>query len=287
LYISPDQSDDELGYFHQSNHQEVQAEKYISLFVESYCFQSLWKIINRMFILIFLFTIAILSNSQSLYDPNSVAPGPNLINNPAFAEPVVPAGTASAVYHFSISGWTCASECQVTNIPETCLQVGVTCSATFSKGIDLDTLHHYNEISQVVQIATPGSYLVHVDWLPPFNSPENKYFRIKVNSTVILDVTSSDQIYNTHTSEIVVNASAGELTLGLVQYGSDPNGRGIIIGTVSLQELISISPGSPNSVTTNSSIQNSTAIDLDEDYSQPSQNVPTPEKGYDGSSAGE
>lgn len=105
------------------------------------------------------------------YNSSLYTLGSNLITNHNFSLPVIPNGTAYSLYSGSIASWTCKNICDVKNIPETCSISGVPCDVNFTKGIDLDTNNSLHTISQAINFNTTGSYYLHIDWMPAFDSP--------------------------------------------------------------------------------------------------------------------
>lgn len=134
------------------------------------------------------------------YDTSAYTLGNNLVTNPSFLSPQLPNGTAYLNYANNITNWTCLTDCKIMNMAEACSQAGVTCTINFTQGLDFDTLGHLNGISQTIPIYATDQYLLRVDWLPPFNSPVTKQFKISLNSTLLANVTAADSIYQTHTS---------------------------------------------------------------------------------------
>ena len=145
-----------------------------------------------------IFLLALLPSlqAQALYDPLTHQPGPNLISNPLFDQPLV---TPPMYYQFvlgSIPGWTCKNVCQLDKISSACAFYGKACNLTWVQAIDINSNGFFDEISQNVNIVTAGSYLVHIEWMPAFQSPIGKQFTVKINSISMMNVTTNSSTYD-------------------------------------------------------------------------------------------
>jgi hypothetical protein len=186
---------------------------------------------------------------QGQYNSSLYYLGDNLVTNGNFSSPSIPTGTAYELYMGNILGWSCNSECDVKNMPESCSVSGVSCSINFTKGLDFDASNALHSISQNISIPTDGEYYFHVDWIPPFYLPIGKKFRIQINSTTLLNVTVSDFSYTTHSTELLVNLTAGNMLYTIGGYDTPPNGRGIIVGAITVQQLLPIPTAASTNIT--------------------------------------
>ncbi len=98
-------------------------------------------------------------------------------------------------------------------MPETCAAGGVACNINFTKGINLDNSGTLNSISQTINIPADGNYFLHIDWIPPFTKGNGKKWKINVNSTTVFYEKAIDSIPDTHVTETVIAATAGQMVL--------------------------------------------------------------------------
>jgi hypothetical protein len=69
-----------------------------------------------------------------------------------------------------------------------CTAYGLSCNVTWKQAFDLDPQGSYPNITQEVKINTSGSYLLHLEWMPPFYNSVGKSFAIDLNSSNLANI---------------------------------------------------------------------------------------------------
>lgn len=98
---------------------------------------------------VLLLLVAACIGAGQLYDSNLYSLGSNIIINPSFSSPILPSGTISKMYNrLGITGWTCRIKCRLTDIPNTCLQMGLSCNTSYTQAMGLISMGTMEDVSQ-------------------------------------------------------------------------------------------------------------------------------------------
>ena len=77
-----------------------------------------------------------------------------------------------------------------------CIYHGRSCNLTYGQAIELNSNGFFDEISQVVNIVSAGTYLVRLEWMTSYQNPLGKQFAIMIDSVVMVNVITTNEIYN-------------------------------------------------------------------------------------------
>ena len=156
---------------------------------------------------------------QTIYDPSTHTPGPNLVSHPLFDMPDI----SPQLWTFpsgSIPGWNCTNNCQINSVSGACAFYGHTYTHTWNQAVDLNSLGTFDNVSQIINIQKDGLYLVHLEWLPALMTPLGKKFMIKINSTSWVNITTNSTDYYFHPEEFLLNATMGQMHFQLEMFGT-------------------------------------------------------------------
>ena len=135
----------------------------------------------------FWLAILVVIYSQPLYDPSVYQLGTNLIVNSMFNDPLLTGGALVIFVPNAILGWNCTGFCKVRDLYNSCFSFGQTCQQLGRQVIELD-YGAFPEVSQSIVLTEAGQYLLHIEWVQPFNSPIGKEMTININSTSIANI---------------------------------------------------------------------------------------------------
>jgi len=89
-------------------------------------------------------------------------------------------------------------------------------------------------------------------------NPVGKKMRVKMNNSIVADVTCTNADYGYQKVESLVNLSVGIVDLSMQMYATTPDGKGIFIAGAYLRRLIPIFSTTNNTTNTTNSTVNST-----------------------------
>lgn len=208
---------------------------------------------------IFTLLTAVCIHAQPIYNSTLYSLSPNMVLNPQFAQPPLPPSTNFILYINNMSGWTCQSSCECKNPVVVCSQANFVCNnLSVTHTIDLDSIQRFDNISQIINIVNATQYLFTIKWIPPLNNALGKKFRIDFNTTTVIDIRVANSYVQELQNQSLIVLPAGPLTLTAHMYGNTPDGEGILMSEISLQQLITNQIANQTNTTIPSNAVNST-----------------------------
>lgn len=199
-----------------------------------------------------------------LFNTSLFSLGSNLVLNPTFSNPNIGGSMTEYYAPGGIPSWTC-NEGQIVNIPSLCSAFGPTCGANLTQGFDLDVTFAFELLSQGVSLNNSAQYLLSVEWVESVVNPIGKAFEIKINSTSLANLTTTTSNYVGNMNQFLVTGSPGMMNISFQEFGTVPEGLGVLLIGVFLQELVPIPspptpPPTPPATPTSTSSTDSTAL---------------------------
>lgn len=190
--------------------------------------------------IIFLCTLLSHIFTQAPYNESEYSLGSNLIINSQFSTPPISVGFNFQDHSLSVPGWSCTNTCQYVRLAGECTFFGHSCIANWTVGVDLDS-GIMETVSQTVNISNNGLFLFHIEWIAPLWNPIGKSFDIYLNGSIIGTQTITTSNYTASKADYLLNLTLG-LTTFSIQMSTPQDHYGILIGNITLNELIPIIP---------------------------------------------